>query len=188
MAAPIVGPIVIAAATAAIGSFFQNRSAKLTREHQLREAELHQARQIFREVSTSMDSLFYYFRHAALHVAVRRAKGDNSNADEDSKIWNAYDESLVSWTTNKNRFATQVRRYFGEDNEKRLFEIQEGFDKAKSVVAATFYQRKGSVVSNGRENSRKYYGQLTPLEGTISDLGDGMMSKIQHQTVGLLEG
>ncbi len=182
MVSPLLPPIVIAAAGAAITWMFQNHSARLVHERNKREAELRRAEEIFKEVSTCLDAVYYYLRHAALHVAVRQAKQDTSLEQEDLQTWQAYNQALLEWMTNKTRFAEQVKRYFGE----RLDHIDEVFDEAKSLVAATYYDRTRSVVKNGVEDSGAYYEKIDALEEDLRALSGKMIDAIQGQNVGQL--
>ena len=185
-----LGPILLAGATAAVGWFFQNHSAKLARERQLRDSELKQAQEIFEEVSNSMDALYFYLRHGAMHVAVRKARqqeAGEAQSMEDAATWEGYEEAVLDWMTNKTRFLAQMRRYFGEANRRRLRHIQQEFGKAGGLVAATYYDRKASVVKeDGTESSGDYYLIVKPLEARILELSEQMIAQIQSQRVGQL--
>ncbi len=191
------GPVLVAAATAAIGYFFQQNSAKnayarqqadalLEQERRLRERELQRAHEIFQEISGAMDVLYYYVKHSAMHVAVRRAR-DGTREKEDRETWDAYERALVTWMTNKTRFSAEIRQYFGDRSHQRLKAIQEAFGEAKSLLHATFYKRSGSVVKKGKEDSGRYYGEIVdPLEGKVLELTEQMIRDIQNQHVGRL--
>ena len=196
MALPLA-PILIAGVTAAVGYFFQENSAKnarlrqqadadLERERQLRHAELSRAQEIFAEISSAMDVLYYYMRHGGMYVAVRKAQGDESRADKDAETWKGYEDAVLQWMTHKSRFAAQMRRYFGEESHRLLQEIEEEFEDAGSLVAATYYNRKHSVVKDGKEDSGDFYAVVNPLEHRLTELSEKMIRDIQHQTVGRL--
>ncbi len=119
MALPLA-PIFIAVATAGIGTFFQLRASKIANERDLREAELDRAREIYKELSESMDQVYYYLMHRAMDVAIRKAKGDESQTEVDDENWQAYGQAVAQWMTNHTRFDVGVRHYFGEENHQRL--------------------------------------------------------------------
>lgn len=179
-------PIVIAAATAGIGTFFQLRAAKIANERDLREAELNRAREIYKELSEAMDQVYYYLVHRAMGVAVRKALGDKSQEEVDANNWNDYGEAVAHWMRNHTRFDVGVRHYFGEDNHQRLKVIQDGFKKAGKLVGATYQGKPTSVVKNGKEDSAEYYRFVHSLETRLLELGEQMTREIQHQNVGRL--
>ena len=186
------GPIIIAAATAAIGNFFQNRSADIARKKAIHDAELTRAESIFREVTTSMDNLFFYLRHVAMPVAIRKARKEMDTAQEDAASWAAFDQALMTWTVNKNRLCVVVRRYFGDESKELLEKIHDGLALSKRFVVSTYYGRSASIVEEGMtedeltERYKQYKEQVDEVEPYMVQLSDIMMGKIQHQTVGIL--
>ena len=179
-------PILIAGATTAIGVFFHNRSATIANDRQLRDAELSLAQEIFNEISNAMDVLYYYLAHGAMHVAVRKAKDETMREKEDAKTWDGHERAVLNWMTHKTRYAAQVRRYFGDENHRCLTKIQDAFDKARSLVTATYYKRESSVVKGDKEDSGKYYGIVRPPEDDLLKLNEDMIRDIQHRNVGRL--
>jgi len=198
---------LIAGATAAIGWFFQENSAKnarlcqhadaeLERKRQLREAELSRAQEIFNEISNTMDVLYYWLEDAAIHVAIRRAKDDKTQEQQDGATWDKVEHAVMHWMSHKTRFATQVRQYFGEENHELLHKIHALFDEAWSLVESTYYKGNKSIVKNGTATLRgykKYYGIVGSskqknrgLEREIITLSERMIRDIQNQYVGIL--
>lgn len=180
--------ILIPTATAAVGKFFQHNSANLENRRQLRDAELKQAEVIFEEVSPAIDVLYYYLRHAAMRVAVRKAKGDNTREKQDVETWDGYEKALLNWMAHKNRLLAQVHQYFGEENSIRLKKIEKVLDKARSSVNATYYNTDNSVVKDGKDESWKFYQMLDneDIEQVLIDLNQEMIKEIQSRNVGQL--
>ncbi len=181
-----LAPIFIAAATAGIGTFFQLRAAKIANERDLREAELNRAREIYKELSESMDKVYYQLMHRAMDVAVRNAKGDESQAEVDGPNWSGYGEAVSQWMTNQTRFDVGVRHYFGDENHQRLKAIQGAFMKAGKKVGATYLGLPDSVVEDGEANAAEYYERVKDLEVKLLELGEEMTREIQNQNVGRL--
>ena len=194
-------PILIAGATAAIGWFFQENSAKnarlrqnydaeLERRRQLREAELSRAQEIFNETCNAMDVLHYLLEDAAIHVAVRKAQEDTTREKEDGATWDKVEDATMNWMSHKTRFATQVRQYFGDDNHQLLNKIHESFKKAWFLLESTYYKGRESIVKEGKPNYPAYFGIIgsknTGLERDIITLSEGMIRDIQNQNVGIL--
>lgn len=186
-----LGPIFVAGATAAIGYFFQNQSAKIANERQQREAELARAQKIFKEVSTSADSLGYHLR-AAMYAALRKATDTSAEKFEklDRATWISYERAQEAWMSSKTRFKAQVGRYFGDENRDRMEKLQERFSRAKTVVEATYYDTgRNSVVKQGKEDSKqrnKYFLLIDEIEELLLELSEQMIRQVQRQTVGRL--
>lgn len=191
-----LAPIFIAGATTAIGWVFQENSAKLKRERQLREAELARAQVIYQETSEAMDVLYYLLAGAAIHVAVRKAEKNTTRGREDAATWVKVEGAVMHWMTHKTRFGTQVRRYFGSESHELLNKIHGSFDDAWDIVEHTYYDGKKSIAKNGKVNYRgyrKFFGIVRPskqrnrnLKREIITLSERMMRDIQNQNVGIL--
>jgi hypothetical protein len=191
MPAPIVGPIVIAAATAAVGHFFQSQSAKIANERQLRDAELALAREIFNEVCTSIGRVHYFLRSAATPGCLALESDASEKARPGVETWGQYDQAMIQWATHWNRHKAQVRKYFGEESHALFTEIGEEFETAREAIEASKNYRSArswtrSANGGRREILQEMKKPLEVLDQKIEDLVEGMMTKIQEQTVGAL--
>lgn len=197
MPAPVLGPIVIAAATAAVGSFFQDRGAKIANTRQKREAEMRQAQSIAEEISVSMDSVFYYFNHAALRVVARRSENDTSRSETDLLTWRSYQTAMETWAKNHHRFGAQVLEYFGKPvYEEYLEEIQRDIQKANEVLETNYYQSSQQARPERVSRTKKYFGTkgnddydkyqavLETLDKRMFDFSRTMLRQIQSQQIG----
>ncbi len=181
-----LAPIFIAGATAGIGTFFQIRAEKIARARDLREAELNRAREIYQELSESMDQVYYYLMHRAMGVAVRKALGDETQKEVDAEHWHGYGQAVTQWMTNQTRFDVGVRHYFGEENHRRLKVIQHEFKTSGKLVGATYQGKPHGVVKDGKADTADFFQAVESLEAHLLELGEQMTREIQHQNVGRL--
>ncbi len=182
----ILGPLVLSAAGTAVGTFFQNRSARMKRDRQQLADELRRAEEISNEISGVLDGLRYHFEGGPLYVAVRKAKGDQSRAESDRKTWDHYEADLMTWMKNRSRFTAKTGRYFGEESGALLKEIEDIVDDAESLVESTYYGRKRSLVKKDRIEYSRFFDMVEPLQHKVTELHDLMVAKIQDQSVGAL--
>ncbi len=185
MPAPLV-PIIVAAATAGIGWFFQNTSANIANQRAQRRSELARAHEVFKDVSHAVDTLYYYLRNGAMYVAVRKALNDESRKDQDVETWDGYEKAVLGWKSHRTRFVAQVQRYFGSDIKTRLLAIQSEFDQAEDAVEDTYYQTPDSLVRGGDADVEPYNERLDALEGELLSLSEHMIREIQNENVGSL--
>jgi|GEM_PF-5579387 len=133
-------PIIIAAGTAWVGSFFKNTDAKLIRKRQHRDTELKKAETIYNEISNYLDTIYYYQHDVAIYVAVRNGKNEPRNP-HDLEDWRAYDKALTTWRANESRLIAEHTAYFGSEYHDALLDISRAIKKGEKIIGATYYQQ-----------------------------------------------
>ncbi len=189
MPIPFIGPIIIAAGTTAIGSFFQNRTDQIRQKSERRQAIILMALGLLDEVSKTIDSLRYFLMEEAIYIAIRKALGDDSRMDEDVKGWDEYQKSVIEWNSNHNRLLSQVRVYYGDENEALLESIGDRLNEADSKVGATFYNTSNSLIKEfgDKKGAKQAFDNiLGSVERDIRLLNLRMTQLLQSQEVGEL--
>jgi hypothetical protein len=197
MPIPLVAPIFVAGATAAIGYFFQENAKtiaeanqknqeELTRARLRREAELTRAQDTFTEVVTAMDKLYFYLA-PSIYVAWRHAEGKTQ--DDDAANWGGLEAALVTWGQNKTRFATLVSQYFGATTYERLRHIDLVFADAMAFVNETYHNTEIHKAKKlTYENHKKKHFQKVGhhFEDYMFKFSEALIQDLQSQNIGFM--
>lgn len=119
MASPLLGPIIIGAVGTAIATIFQNNSARIEADRQLRQAEQSVAKELFKDTAGLTDRLTFHLTEALSEVK----RGINGDGGGDDATWQEYHTARGRWMSLKSQALAGTRLYFGPLSEKRLSEL-----------------------------------------------------------------
>ena len=200
MPAPVIIPALVALGSTLIGSYFQNRTARIQAEKKKREEELAFADKVYNEVSAALDSISYNLTEQAIYVAVRSAKG-TPRLPDDQTNWESYQTSLRIWKSNVNHMLGQIRAFYGDENAYLFQEIMNLISEGEGMVGATYYSTANSLVKIATAAEKKankgkefvvdwgaFFDPINSLPQKITQLNTEMVSRRQKQEVGTLMG
>lgn len=187
-------PLVVAAATAWVGSLFKDIDAKHVAQRQHRDNELKKAEQIYNDLSMSLDAMFHYQHNVAIYIAVRSGKGA-LREPVDVEEWNEYVKVYTKWKSNESRLLSEYEAYFTNDHLGRLFDMAKIFDKGASFIGATYYKQgsKNDLVQPMRDGQierpdyERFFNLYKGLQGEIRRLIFEMNHQLSKQSVGNLK-
>lgn len=187
-ASPLLGPVILGGLTTLIGNFFINRQNQISKQREFREAELKMAKEVFNEVSISMDSLCTASRDA-MWALVLRPDCAKEWKPEDHEAWKTYSEGLTSWKKSRARNIALTRKYFGTDAADRLKKIQECLEDLEDRIDSNYYERKDGrkFMKKGNASFKDFLKVSDQLHETeVVALTELMIDRLQKQEVGAL--
>lgn len=148
--AALLNPILIAGATAAIGSYFQNRSAQNANERNLRASELITAKKIYEETNNLICIMYFYVSGDGFYAALRKGLGDTSREAADTANWMKYEQVELSYRTSIDRVISEVEIYFGPAQAKELQSIHHNLEAAAIEINRLYWGTKHSMLESGQ--------------------------------------
>ncbi len=190
-------PVILGGLTTLIGNFFVNRQKQIAAEREFRATELAMANKVFDELSVSMATLAEASRDAMWALVLRPDR--KKWRQEDHANWQAYNEALGPWNKSRARNRALTKKYFGEDTEQVLKEIQADLADLESKISATYFDRTDSDNYMTRKKDEKKAEKKSAyvkfrdtsdrlLDVDIVALTETMIDRIQKQEVGALHG
>jgi|GEM_PF-6951929 len=197
MAIHLVTPLLLAGASAAIGSYFQDRSSKLKRERSLHDQNIQSAFDLYHKVFTSAYRYQYLLSEECLYVALRSAISQPYPADQST--WDQFQRTSLDWNGQVQQYLTQVDFFFGSSKRDLLEEIKNMFAKASTKIQQTFYQTSNSLIDDAaakritdvddipKEVFRAYFDHVfktKEVNQNLETLNKLMMSDISKGRIG----
>lgn len=211
-----LGPLFLAGATAAIGYFFQENSAKnarhrketdaeIERTRQFREAELTRAKEIYENTSNSLSDAYVRFETLALCPLLNKealpGSEEAESADEQNKDL-AHLMLLATARPTGEEWRTEYQKAF-----HACLDLKGNLPRVRGMVKQYFGDDNAGTLSNivdtfpellfryHRATTAKktllevgYHSQLDGQSNQIEKLVRQMLKQIQDQTVGSLRG
>ncbi len=180
----IIGPIIIAGATAAITNIFQKKRFKHEKEAKKLAEEKNNAMQLFQVMSTDMDNRLYCIRRVYWGI------NDEAGEDELTQRWMRYSEILYKWNSALNKNLIMVERYFGLKMMKKLkstlkYKLEDGrdagFNELGKQIEDFYYE-----VDQRKDFDHEGFGEVVDdLKVKIHRVNKKMIRDIQDGCVGV---
>ena len=90
MPLPLLTPIIVAAGTTLVGTFFQDRTDRIKNGRLQRQSILDKADKTYEDLSKVLDTLYYTLMDEAVYIALRKARGIEDNEEADNNGWKTY--------------------------------------------------------------------------------------------------
>jgi hypothetical protein len=151
----IIGPIIIAGAGTAIGTYFQDRSNKIKLDDEIRQSAISTAVGILTQVSQAMDSFMYWVGEFYNGIILKVPK------EEMVRRWEGFQGANREWVSTVNFNYSGVTAYFGkkiadcflgetsqksspDDTSQRCLQgdIDKKFARLRKIMAEYFYSNE----------------------------------------------
>ena len=175
----VLVPILIAAATAAIGAFFQNRQANTDEQVKRTDLELAQAQALFDVLSPQMDARIFAMQRVYWAITDKHQGIDNIKTR-----WDTYQQTLLTWNGDLNKNASLLEGYYG----KAMYAEFNDQIQAKFRVLHTqlkgFYHQNDVMPSEAAQ--KEFVQTIDELHETIRLFNLKMIHAKQNWNVGAL--
>ncbi len=187
MPAPLIVPLILAAGTSAVTTYFQNNAARIAEERNHKEFTLKTAVGLFETISVGMDTVAFLSSEAMYGLVYRPpGKSQGKYEERDKQMWDDYQKEITAWKRVKTKTTGEVEAYFGTEAKDVLVEIQKGIRTLDRFLITTYLDLKDNedYLEEGSVGREKYRAVKEPHDEKMAELVQIMVKAINTKKIG----